>query len=92
MLQERTRELELALGNVEKNITENEKETVVLQRRSLRAKTDLIADHVITREDLQPLRPCPSDAISPAQINDVVGKTLKNAIKNGEYLRWMDLV
>ncbi len=34
----RTRELERALGNDDKLIMENEKETVVLQRRAIRAK------------------------------------------------------
>ena len=38
---DRSRELELSLGNGEKKIEDNEKETVVLQRRAIRAKKNL---------------------------------------------------
>lgn len=38
---ERTRELEWALGSADKVVTENEQETVILQRRCLRAARDI---------------------------------------------------
>ena len=43
---DRTRELEYALGSAEKNVCGNEQETVVVQRRCLRAARDLAAGTV----------------------------------------------
>lgn len=87
----RTRELELALGSSVKKIEDNEKETVVLQRRSIRARKELIAGTVLLREDVEVLRPCPVDAIPPYQINDVIGSVLNRDIKSGENIKWNDL-
>lgn len=88
---ERTRELEYALGNGIKKVEENESETVVVQRRSLRAVSELLAGHRLQREDLVPLRPCPRDAISPAELNQVIGQKLRRSISKGEYLTRSDL-
>ncbi len=38
---ENTRQLEMALGSADKSVAENEQETVVLQRRCLRAAVDI---------------------------------------------------
>lgn len=88
---DRTRELEYALGNGIKRVEENERETVVLQRRSLRAVSELPAGHRLRREDLVPLRPCPSNAISPAELHHVIGKTLRRTISKGRHLTRSDL-
>lgn len=88
---DRTRELENALGVGIKKVEDNEKETVVLQRRAIRLKEDLSATSTLTRDHLDVLRPCPEDAISPSQISDVLGKSLRGDMKSGEYLRWTDL-
>ena len=61
----RSRELEDSLGSKIKRVEENEKETVVLQRRSLRVKENMNVETVIDTEDLIELRPCPNDAIPP---------------------------
>ena len=71
-----TRELECALGDGVKRIEQNELETVVIQRRALRATKDLAAGTKLTASDLESLRPCPTNAVSPMQINDVLGKKL----------------
>src|SRR5580658_4753780 len=60
---DRTRELELALGSSSKFVSENERETVVVQRRCLRAVRDLVAGTVLQEEMLEALRPAPRDAI-----------------------------
>jgi len=52
-----TRQLERALGSADKQVEENEKETVVIQRRCLRAAYDLKAGEVITREKIDVLLP-----------------------------------
>ncbi len=88
---DRTRELENALGVGIKKVEENEKETAVLQRRAICLESNLIAGSVLTRDHLSVLRPCPSDAIPPYYIEDLVGKRLRRDINSGESLRWTDL-
>lgn len=88
---ERTRELEAALGDGNKSVQENERETVVIQRRCLRAARDLAAGAVLARGDIEPLRPAPQDAVFPYDIPRVVGRRLRLAKPAGDYLRWTDL-
>ncbi len=83
---ERTRELELALGTGIKVVEENEKETVVLQRRSLRATASFRMGHIISEGDFVPLRPCPEDAIPPFMLSTVLGKALRMDVSEGSYL------
>ncbi len=88
---DRTRELEFSLGNGIKVVEENEKQTVVLQRRALRVKTDLIAGDTISHGDLISLRPCPEGAFAPYEMESLLGQTLKNDIKKGDAISWEDL-
>jgi sialic acid synthase SpsE len=85
---ENTRQLEHALGSADKFIAANEQETVVLQRRCLRAASDLPAGTVITREMLDVLRPAPHDAILPYEISNVVGMRLLVDFQKGQELKW----
>ena len=87
----RSRELELAMGFENKVVEENEKETVILQRRSLRATRTLNKDDIIQIKDLMPLRPCPPDALQPWFIEDVIGKKLKRKINQNDYLKTNDI-
>lgn len=87
----RTRELEVALGGGVKKIEENERETVVVQRRAIRMVNGLDKGAVIRKSDLIPLRPCPVDGISPDKINELVGRTLVRALPAGEHVKWTDL-
>lgn len=86
-----TRELEAALGSAEKLVAENEEEAMILQRRSLRAKRDLPAHHVLAADDLEPLRPAPLDAVFPYDLPRVVGQKLVRSVVRGECLRFDDL-
>jgi len=86
-----TRELEVALGSESKKVEDNEKETVVLQRRSIRAKNDLQVGVSITRDMIEVLRPCPKNALPPYRIDEILGKTLINDIVSGECVTWEDL-
>lgn len=88
---DRTRELELALGSPEKFIAENEKDTVIVQRRCLRTSRALPAGEVLTRDCLEVLRPAPADGITPVALEQVIGKSLRRAMAAGEHLRWTDL-
>ena len=87
----RTRELEFALGDGEKRIEENETETVVIQRRSLRFKSQKNAGEKISASDLEALRPCPLGALTPEKIEDIIGKTLIIAKNKGEELYWNEI-
>lgn len=88
---ERTRELEAALGDGRKRIEDNERQTVVVQRRCIRAAWDLAAGTTLTMEDLTVLRPCPADGIAPHEQEGLVGKRLTRALRGGEHLRREDV-
>ena len=88
---DRTRELEYSLGSELKKVEDNELETVVLQRRSIRVKEDLEVGHIISESDLEFLRPCPSDALSPYQLKKVLNKKLLIKINKGDFLKWQDI-
>lgn len=80
-----TRELECSLGTGIKKIEENEKDTVVIQRRSLRAKSDLVPGHILTNDDIEILRPCPEGALEAWRLNDLVGQRIIRKIRKGEH-------
>jgi N-acetylneuraminate synthase len=86
-----TRLLEAALGTGSKKIEDNECETVVLQRRCVRAARDLESGSVLTREDMEVLRPAPVDALPAHLINAAVGRTLNRSLKFGEHVSESDL-
>ncbi len=88
---ERTRELENALGCGIKKVEENEKETVVIQRRAIRAASDLTAGMIIEQKHLNVLRPCPEDGLPPYHIDELIGKKIYQDIKKGEHIKWMDI-
>jgi sialic acid synthase SpsE len=85
---DRTRELEFALGAPEKRVADNERETVVLQRRCLRAARDISAGDQLGRDDVEALRPAPAGSIPPYEIDAVVGLHALVDIPFGQALRW----
>jgi sialic acid synthase SpsE len=88
---DRTRELELSLGNGIKRIEGNETQTAVLQRRSIRLAHDVQAGATLTRASVTMLRPCPEDALQPYEVDRVVGKKVRHAMRAGGHLRWTDI-
>ncbi len=88
---ERTRELELALGSGDKRVEENERETVVVQRRCVRAAADLPSGTVLRRDLLHVLRPAPPGAVMPYEIASVLGLRTRLPLSKGRELRWIDL-
>ena len=88
---ERTRELENALGCGIKQIEDNEKETVIVQRRAIRAVINLTAGMTIERDHLTVLRPCPGDALPPYNLEKLIGKKIQHDIQKGEHLRWINI-
>lgn len=85
---DRTRELEWALGSGDKRVEENEKETVVVQRRAARAVRDLEAGTVLTPNLIEVLRPAPIDAVLPYELERLWGRVLRQDLRRGEHLRW----
>lgn len=88
---DRTRELENALGTGVKEVEENERETVIIQRRAICARNYLTADTVLTKDHLTVLRPCPLDGVPPYCLDKMIGKRVRRDISAGEHLRWIDL-
>ncbi len=88
---ERTRELEAALGCGVKEIEANEIDTVIIQRRALRALKKFKKGHKISVGDFVPLRPCPRDAIEPYELGKIIGKYLTRDIESGDYLKNSDV-
>ena len=82
----RARELDQALGHGVKRIEDNERETVIIQRRAIRALADLNAGSIVLRDNTFPLRPCPSDGIQPCDISEIEGKKLTRNIKKGDMM------
>lgn len=85
---DRTRELENALGDAGKRVAANEEQTVVIQRRCLRASRALSAGERLDRGTVSVLRPAPKDGIFPYELDRVLGLTLRHDVPAGEYLRW----
>jgi N-acetylneuraminate synthase len=85
---DRTRELEAALGHATKEVADNERETVVIQRRCVRAARELPPGSVLTRDDLVVLRPCPPDAIVPCDLDHLIGRRTVVPLCHHDYLTW----
>jgi sialic acid synthase SpsE len=86
-----TRQLERALGSGDKFVAENEKQTVYLQRRCLRAARDLKTGEVITRDMLDVLRPVAPGAILPYELESVIGTRVLADLPAGKEICWTDL-
>lgn len=87
----RTHELERALGSSDKYVAGNEQQTVIVQRRCLRAARDIKAGEVFTREMIDVLRPATPGAILPFDIENVIGTRALSDIPAGKDLRWTNL-
>ena len=89
---DRTRELERAMGDGIKRVEPNEIDTVVVQRRSLRAASDLPKGHVLTADDIVALRPCPVNALTPDQAKPLIGKSLIKPLVKGDNFLWSNVI
>lgn len=87
---ERSKELEAALGDGIKKVEENEKETVIVQRRCLRVNRKIEKGEKITEDMLEELRPSPKNSIQPYEIKKILGRKLNKEKENGEALYFTD--
>lgn len=85
------RVLEEALGSTFKDIYEEEKETVFLQRRCLRANKTSSEGSKITEDMVAVLRPQSRNALEPKYKDLIMGRTLKKDIKKGDPFKWEDV-
>jgi N-acetylneuraminate synthase len=83
-----TRQLERAMGSGDKFVAENEQETVIIQRRCLRAARQIEPGELISREMIDVLRPATAGAILPYEIQNLIGLKALEKISFGEELRW----
>ena len=86
-----TRQLERALGSGSKFVAGNEKDTVIVQRRCLRAACAIRAGEIFTREMIDVLRPATPGAIEPYDIEKVIGLRAEQNLEKGQDLRWTQL-
>jgi len=85
---DRTRELEYALGRAAKRVCENEHDTVIVQRRCLRAAQNLPAGTVLARGMIEVLRPAPPNSIPPSELARLSGQRLRSDVATGEAFSW----
>ena len=85
---EETRILESSLGNGKKKIENNEKEAIVVQRRSIRASRDLRKGEIINEKMLVYLRPAPKNSLHPYEKSKILNKILIKNIKMGDIINW----
>ena len=88
---EATRYLEAAMGTDQKKVMENEQETVVLQRRAIRAARNIKAGEIIDGTMFKVLRPCPPDGLPPNRESEVLDKCVINDIPEGDCIRMENL-
>jgi N-acetylneuraminate synthase len=84
--------LDLAIGTGVKQLEENEKGTVIVQRRAIRARGDLPINHIIKKEDLIVLRPCPAGALPPYREAELINRKINRPIPQGDCVRLEDLI
>ncbi|MFH1664874.1 MAG: N-acetylneuraminate synthase family protein [Candidatus Omnitrophota bacterium] len=80
------RNMEKALGSSVKGVVPSERETVILQRRSLFAARDIKKGDVLDARAIAVLRP--QTGILPKDLDIVLGRTAGCDIKKGESILW----
>ena len=83
------RDVEAALGSPIKAPTESEIPVRAVVRRSVTAGRDLAIGEILTEADLMLLRP--ASGIPAKQLDEVIGRSLKFAVAEGQPLQWTDL-
>jgi len=81
------RTLEKAFGSPVKGLYEEEKETLILQRRCLRAAKDIAKGSKITEHLIDVLRPA-KDALEPKYKETIIGREVKVDMKKGDPFTW----
>lgn len=80
----RSKELLVSLGDGNKRVEANEKESFFVQRRSVCAKRKLEVGHIIKETDLTPLRPFKLEAYHPHEMKELIGKKTIQQVNEGQ--------
>lgn len=88
---EASRDLEAALGSGVKIIEKNEEETQIIQRRCIRACCNIKAGTILSRANVEILRPNTKDAFQPYDLELVLGNKIVVNKKHGEEISPTDL-
>lgn len=88
---EESKNLYYALGDGIKRVEENEKETIIVQRRGLYYQRNMKQGDVIKEGDLFPLRPCKETDIPPYEQHRLIGASLKRDVAADTAVSWEDL-
>jgi len=86
---ENIRITESAIGTGRKKPTEREVKVAAVARRSIVARRDIPVGAVLSREDVVFLRP--GNGIAPIHLDFLLGRTVRNPIKEGHLLNTADL-
>lgn len=89
---ERSREIELSLGDGIKKIEKNETYSIIVQRRCVRASRDLQKGETISLSNIEFLRPAPKNSLPPYESNKIIGKRMRKNIKKGSVLYKKDFI
>lgn len=89
---QRSNELYLSMGDGVKIVEDNEKQSIGVQRRSIRAAIDIKKGDMLTKDKLEFLRPIGKDDIEPYRINEIVGKKSSANIKKGDSIQFKKIM
>ena len=87
-----SRELENMMGDGKKKIEHNEKKSIIVQRRSIRAKINIPKNTIIKKEMLINLRPITKNGIAPYNIKNIINRKTKINIKYQEEITWKKII
>lgn len=83
------REMEVALGNPRRVLSDDERKSRDAIRRSLHVARDLPVGHVLTEDDIDYRRP--GTGITPDRLFEVLARPLRVKKTNGQRLQWEDM-
>lgn len=86
-----TYELYLAMGDGVKQVEENERDTVNIQRRAFYLQKDMKRGDIVEESCLFPLRPVYEGSILPYEVEQIIGKRLTRDMLADSCLRWEDI-
>jgi len=86
---EAIRNVEISMGNGIKKPDDTEKENVLVVRKSLVAKRDIMKNSVLSEDDVTVKRP--GSGIPPKYYPEIIGKKTKAEIKKDELIKWFQI-
>lgn len=81
---EKANELYLSLGDGVKRVEANEKDSIIVQRRSIRAKRKLQSGSILRKDDFEFLRPIEKNDLEPFRVKELIGKKLLKPLHKGQ--------